>query len=85
MNQSFLVTFVLIQTSLTMGKIHILSDGNIPLWDIPDEAKSIAMPLFYKYLMEGMTSQEAIVLVRRDMINKGDSDPYYWASFVILN
>lgn len=57
----------------------------ISLWDIPDEATSIAMPLFYKYLMEGVTSQEALNLVRQDMIDKGYKDPYYWASFVILD
>lgn len=57
----------------------------ISLWDIPDEATSEAMSSFYRHLMTGISTREALILMRKGMISKGYTDPYYWASFVILN
>ena len=57
----------------------------ISLWDIPDEATSVAMTSFYQHLMTGVSIHEALPLTRKDLISNGYSDPYYWASFVILN
>ncbi len=56
----------------------------ISLWDIPDEPTSEAMTSFYKHLMTGLSTREALTLMRKDMIANGYSDPYYWASFIVI-
>lgn len=77
-------------TGVVYGVANAMKTSGIPeilitLWDIPDEATSEAMTSFYRNLMTGITAHEALVLTRKDMISKGYNDPYYWASFVILN
>lgn len=54
------------------------------LWDIPDEATSLAMQSFYQHLLSGNGVARSLRLMRQDMINQGFSNPYYWASFVNL-
>jgi len=56
----------------------------ISLWDIPDEATSEAMTSFYRHLITGISTREALTLMRKDMVESGYSDPYYWASFIVL-
>ncbi|MCM1141862.1 MAG: CHAT domain-containing protein [Muribaculum sp.] len=77
-------------TGVVYGVANAMKTSGIPqilmaLWDIPDEATSEAMTLFYKNLMTGITAREALELTRKDMISKGYNDPYYWASFMVLN
>lgn len=77
-------------TGIVYGVANAMKASGIPqilmaLWDIPDEATSEAMTLFYKNLMTGITAREALELTRKDMISKGYNDPYYWASFMVLN
>lgn len=77
-------------TGVVYGVANAMKTGGIPeilmaLWDIPDEATSEAITSFYKNLMTGITAREALTLTRKDMISKGYDDPYYWASFVVLN
>ena len=54
------------------------------LWDIPDEATSLAMQSFYQHLLSGNGVARSLRLMRQDMINQGFSNPYYWAGFVNL-
>ena len=77
-------------TGVVYGVANAMKTSGVPeilisLWDIPDEATSEAMTSFYRHLMSGVSTHEALTLTRKDMISNGYSDPYYWASFVILN
>ena len=77
-------------TGVVYGVANAMKTSGVPqilisLWDIPDEATSVAMTSFYTHLMTGVSTHEALTLTRKDMISNGYSDPYYWASFVILN
>lgn len=77
-------------TGVVYGVANAMKTSGVPeilmsLWDIPDEATSETMTSFYKNLMTGITTREALALTRKDMISKGYVDPYYWTSFVVLN
>lgn len=77
-------------TGVVYGVANAMKTSGVPqilisLWDIPDEATSVAMTSFYQHLMAGVSIHEALSLTRKDLISNGYSDPYYWASFVILN
>ena len=77
-------------TGVVFGVANAMKTSGVPqilisLWDIPDEATSVAMTSFYQHLMTGISIHEALPLTRKDLISNGYSDPYYWASFVILN
>lgn len=77
-------------TGVVYGVANAMKTSGVPqilisLWDIPDEATSVAMTSFYQHLMTGVSTHEALSLTRKDVISNGYSDPYYWASFVILN
>ena len=77
-------------TGVVYGVANAMKTSGVPqilisLWDIPDEATSVAMTSFYQHLMTGVSIHEALPLTRKDLISNGYSDPYYWASFVILN
>ena len=77
-------------TGVVYGVANAMKTSGVPeilisLWDIPDEATSEAMTSFYRHLMSGVSIHEALTLTRKDMMSNGYSDPYYWASFVILN
>jgi len=77
-------------TGVVYGVANAMKTSGVPqilisLWDIPDEATSVAMTSFYQHLMTGVSIHEALPLARKDLISNGYSDPYYWASFVILN
>lgn len=54
------------------------------LWDIPDEASATAMRSFYRHLTSGIGVRQSLRAMRRDMMEQGFADPYYWASFVCL-
>lgn len=77
-------------TGVVYGVANAMKTSGVPqilisLWDIPDEATSVAMTSFYRHLMTGVSTHEALTLTRKDMISNGYSDPYYWASYVLLN
>lgn len=77
-------------TGVVYGVANAMKTSGVPqilisLWDIPDEATSVAMTSFYQHLMTGVSIHEALPLTRKGLISNGYSDPYYWASFVILN
>lgn len=54
------------------------------LWQIDDKATSEYMSLFYKKLSNGSSIHDAYVGTVLDM-KKKYVDPYYWASFVLLD
>ena len=77
-------------TGVVYGVANAMKTSGVPqilisLWDIPDEATSVAMTSFYQHLMTGVSIHEALPLTRKELISNGYSDPYYWASVVILN
>lgn len=55
------------------------------LWKIPDEPTQILMRSFYMYLLEGMEIRHALREAQNDLMRIGYQDPYYWASFVVLD
>ena len=54
------------------------------LWSIDDKATSEYMRLFYYYLCSGLTKQESYKQTVLEMKKKHE-DPFYWASFIMLD
>ena len=54
------------------------------LWKIDDKTTSEYMSHFYNYLTSGLSKHESYKRTVADMKKKYD-DPYYWASFVMLD
>lgn len=54
------------------------------LWEIDDNVTSEFMALFYQKLLEGQSRHEAFKYTQ-STIKKKYSDPYYWASFIMLD
>jgi CHAT domain-containing protein len=54
------------------------------LWKIDDRSTAEFMKLFYEYLVDGKTKQEALRLTKIKMLGTEYSEPYYWASFVLI-
>lgn len=57
----------------------------VSLWDIHDFTTSILMTIFYENMFSGMDSRQALKMARSKLCEMGYSDPFYWASFVILD
>lgn len=55
------------------------------LWQIPDEATSLLMQFFYSHLFSSCSIHESLKLAQKDLREAGYTDPYYWASFVVLD
>lgn len=56
------------------------------LWKVDDQATAELMIAFYQALNAGRTPHEALDQAKRKLIkNKRFSDPYYWASFILLD
>ena len=54
------------------------------LWKIDDKTTSEYMSLFYNNLTSGLSKYESYKRTVADMKKKYD-DPYYWASFILLD
>lgn len=54
------------------------------LWQVPDEATSRLMQIFYDYWLGGMEKHEAFAYAQRK-IKEENPNPYYWAGFVMLD
>jgi len=54
------------------------------LWKIDDRSTAQFMKLFYEFLTEGKTKQEALALAKIRMLDTEYRKPYYWASFVLI-
>ncbi|MFU8860981.1 MAG: CHAT domain-containing protein [Cyclonatronaceae bacterium] len=53
------------------------------LWQIRDQTASEIAVSFYSYLNRGMNKDQAMQLAKMDYINKNNSDPYLWGSYVL--
>ena len=53
------------------------------LWQIRDQTASEIAVSFYTYLNRGMNKDQAMQLAKMDYINKNNSDPYLWGSYVL--
>ncbi len=58
------------------------------LWKVDDDATSLFMTSFYKFLTEGLTKQQSFVLAQNAVKSESTGkykDPEYWAAFVMLD
>lgn len=55
------------------------------LWQIPDKATSLFMQFFYSHLFSSCSIRESLKRAQKDLRDEGYSDPYYWASFIVLD
>lgn len=62
------------------GVKHIMAS----LWKVPDESTAMLMSCFYKFLMSGEGLHSALLKAQRETA-KRYPDPYYWASFIIID
>jgi CHAT domain-containing protein len=54
----------------------------VNLWDAAPKDTITYMKNFYRYIREGKTTMEALILIRRD-IRSQHPHPFYWASFIL--
>ena len=54
------------------------------LWKVPDRATQILMTTFYKSLLAGIAPRHALKAAK-DKVKEFYQEPYYWASFVVLD
>ncbi len=57
----------------------------ISLWDVPDYTTSLFMQAFYDNLLKGYNPRESLKFAQTRIISLGYGDPYYWASFILLD
>lgn len=64
----------------------------ISLWEVEDFATQLLMTEFYKNILSGKTKQESLKTAQKFVQNHKDengiklfSDPYYWASFILID
>lgn len=55
------------------------------LWSVSDNATQIIMTAFYEGLASGKTKIQAFRDAQRTVRENGFTDPFYWASFVLLD
>lgn len=59
----------------------------VSLWNVEDEATSVIMGYFYKYIKQGMDKNKALRFAKLDYLKNVSSikkDPFYWAPFVLF-
>lgn len=54
------------------------------LWKVHDAATSLMMRTFYKNLLDGKPKRDAFAMAQQTVKEKYE-DPYYWASFIMLD
>ena len=54
------------------------------LWKVPDDATAILMIAFYKQLLSGVEIHNALKKAQQE-VSRQYPDPYYWASFILLD
>jgi CHAT domain-containing protein len=55
------------------------------LWKVSDHATDLMMSQFYKFLMDGHDRHEAFSMAQQAVRKSEFTDPYFWASFVLLD
>ena len=76
-------------TGLVYGPHHALKTAGVEqvvmsLWNVNDEATSILMTNFYKWIVMGKSPKESLRLAQKHLISNGFRDYYYWGAFVVL-
>lgn len=56
----------------------------VSLWEVPDDSTKLLMSSFYKLLAEGKDCHEALEKAQME-VQRTYPQPYYWASFVIID
>jgi CHAT domain-containing protein len=75
---------------MSLGRGFILAGAKSilkTLWDVNDDASSIIMTNFYKYLSRGREKDEALRLAKLAYLKASSStyaNPYYWAGYEIF-
>ena len=62
------------------GVEHIVAS----LWKVPDSSTSKLMVLFYRYLLSGDETHNALLKAQKETSHLYP-DPYYWAGFIVLD
>lgn len=73
----------------TLGLVRALKMAGVKtivmsLWEVEDESTMEMMSYFYRYLLDGHSSQKALKEAMASM-RSSDADPRKWASFVIID
>ncbi len=55
------------------------------LWSVSDEATDLLMRTFYAEYLSGEKAGTALRIAQQTLREKGFSDPFYWASFILLD
>lgn len=55
------------------------------LWKVPDIPTSILMDYFYQNLFKGMEVRSSLIEAQKQLQNEGYTDPFYWASFIVID
>lgn len=54
------------------------------LWDVDDACTEKMMRSFYKHLRDGDRKSKALQAAKKELIDDGVTNPYYWASFILI-
>ena len=76
-------------TGVSYGPQHAMKTAGVDkivmsLWMVDDEATSLLMQHFYQHLLAGNDVRVSLRNAQKQLISEGYIDPYYWASFVVL-
>lgn len=55
------------------------------LWKVPDIPTSMLMGYFYQNLFQGMDIRSSLIEAQKQLQNEGYTDPFYWASFIVID
>lgn len=55
------------------------------LWKVPDIPTSILMDYFYQNLFKGMEVRPSLIEAQKQLQKEGYTDPFYWASFIVID
>lgn len=55
------------------------------LWKVNDQATDLMMTQFYTYLVAGYSRHKAFEMAQQAVREGGFPEPYYWASFILLD
>ena len=56
----------------------------VSLWEVPDEPTKLLMTNFFRHIADGVECHEALSIAQ-DIVREKYPQPYYWASFVIID
>ena len=71
-----------LQRGFKKAGVHTLL---MSMWSVSDRATQIMMNGFYAALTQGYNRHQALAMAQQKVIKSGYIEPYYWASFIILD